>query len=244
VWATSLMRRPSRFGSGRAGRSGHRPEGDRTVAEHDGARLAIARDGERDGLAIQLERAGSGDPLGLEAQRLKGASGEDEGGADGGVECESSHDVVQRDRPEAPALGEVDDGHYTTPLGAATVRRSGNDVTVLAYGTMVYVAEAACEETGVDGEVIDLRTLVPLDLDTITASVRKTGRCVVVHEATLTSGFGAELAALVQHDCFYSLEAPVARVAGWDTPYPHAQEWDYFPGPERVGRALVETMGG
>jgi 2-oxoisovalerate dehydrogenase E1 component beta subunit len=72
--------------------------------------------------------------------------------------------------------------------------------------------------------------------------VRKTGRCVVVHEATLTSGYGAELAALVQEHCFYHLEAPITRVTGWDTPYPHAQEWDYFPGPERVGRALRETL--
>ena len=80
------------------------------------------------------------------------------------------------------------------------------------------------------------------DLDTIEASVKKTGRCVVVHEATLTSGFGGELAALVQEACFYHLEAPIIRVAGWDTPYPHAQEWEYFPGPARVGRALRETV--
>jgi len=139
-------------------------------------------------------------------------------------------------------LGEVPDGHYTVPLGKAVVRRPGAAVTVLAYGTMVYVAQAAAEETGIDAEVIDLRTLLPLDLDAIVASVTKTGRCVVVHEATMTSGFGAELAALVQEHCFYHLEAPVARVAGWDTPYPHAQEWDYFPGPTRVGRALIETM--
>ena len=117
-------------------------------------------------------------------------------------------------------------------------------VTVLAYGTMVYVAEAAAAETGIDAEIIDLRTLLPLDLETIVASVRKTGRCVVVHEATLTSGFGAELTALVQEHCFYHLEAPIARVTGWDTPYPHAQEWDYFPGPARVGRALLEGHGG
>lgn len=72
--------------------------------------------------------------------------------------------------------------------------------------------------------------------------MRKTGRCVVAHEATLTSGFGAELAARVQDACFFHLEAPVRRVAGWDVPYPHAQEWFYFPGPERVGRALRETV--
>ena len=117
-------------------------------------------------------------------------------------------------------------------------------MTVLAYGTMVYVAQAACEETGIDAEVIDLRTLLPLDLDTIVASVKKTGRCVIVHEATLTSGFGAELAALVQEHCFYHLQAPIARVTGWDTPYPHAQEWDYFPGPARVGQALRDVMEG
>ena len=123
-------------------------------------------------------------------------------------------------------LGEVPEGHYTIPIGKAEIRRPGGAVTVLAYGTMVHVALAAAEETGIDAEVVDLRSLLPLDLDAIVQSVRKTGRCVVVHEATLTSGFGAEIAALVQEHCFYSLEAPVARVTGWDTPYPHAQEWD------------------
>jgi len=118
----------------------------------------------------------------------------------------------------------------------------GRDVTVLAYGTMIHVALAAVAETGVDAEVIDLRTLAPVDLDTIVASVNKTGRCVVVHEATLTGGYGAELAALVQEHCFYALEAPIARVAGWDTPYPYAFEWEYFPGPKRVGEALLRTM--
>ncbi|MGO4841735.1 transketolase C-terminal domain-containing protein, partial [Rhizobiaceae sp. 2RAB30] len=118
-------------------------------------------------------------------------------------------------------LGEVPDGHFTVPLGKAAIRRPGTAMTILDYGTMVYVAEAAAEETGIDAEVIDLRTLLPLDLETIVASVTKTGRCVVVHEATLTSGFGAELAALVQQHCFFHLEAPVARVTGWDTPYPH-----------------------
>lgn len=150
------------------------------------------------------------------------------------------------DRPVTPwsthPLGEVPEGHYAIPIGKAEVRRPGAAVTVVAYGTMVHVALAAADDTGIDAEVIDLRSLLPLDLDTIIQSVSKTGRCVVVHEATLTSGFGAEVAALVQEHCFYHLEAPVARVAGWDTPYPHAQEWDYFPGPERVGRALVEVM--
>jgi 2-oxoisovalerate dehydrogenase E1 component beta subunit len=139
-------------------------------------------------------------------------------------------------------LGEVPDGHYTVPLGQAVVRREGAVMTVLAYGTMVHVAEAAAAETGVDAEIIDLRTLVPLDIDAIERSVHKTGRCVILHEATRTSGFGAELSAQVQERCFYHLEAPIARVAGWDTPYPHAQEWDYFPGPDRVGRALRSVL--
>ena len=154
-------------------------------------------------------------------------------------------------RPDQPAtpwakhpLSEVPEGRFVVPLGKAAVRREGRGVTVLCYGTMVHVAEAAVEETGVDGEIIDLRSLVPLDIDAIVASVEKTGRCVIVHEATLTSGFGAELAAQVMERCFYALEAPIERVAGFDTPYPHAEEWDYFPGPARVGRALVKAMEG
>ncbi len=150
------------------------------------------------------------------------------------------------DRPVTPwskhDLGEVPEGHYTIALGEAAVRREGSDLTILAYGTMVFVAEAAARETGVDAEIIDLRTLLPLDLDRIEASVKKTGRCVIVHEATLTSGFGAELCAVVQESCFYHLEAPIERVTGWDTPYPHAQEWNYFPGPARVGAALKRVM--
>ncbi len=150
------------------------------------------------------------------------------------------------DQPVVPwarhPLGETPDGHYTVPLGRAALRREGAAVTVLAYGTMVHVAEAAAEETGVDAEILDLRSLVPLDVDAIERSVEKTGRCVVLHEATRTSGFGAELSAQVQERCFYHLEAPILRVTGWDTPYPHAQEWDYFPGPDRVARALRAVL--
>lgn len=141
-------------------------------------------------------------------------------------------------------LGDVEDGYYTTPIGKAVTAREGSDVTILAYGTMVYVAIAAAEEAGIDAEVIDLRSLVPLDTDAIEASVKKTGRCVVLHEATRTSGFGAELTARVQELCFYHLEAPVLRVTGWDAPYPHAQEWDYFPGPKRVAENLRKVMEG
>ena len=152
------------------------------------------------------------------------------------------------DRPITPwskhEHGEVPEEHYTIPLGKAAIARPGNDVTILAYGTMVHVALTAVEESGVDGEVIDLRTILPLDLETIEASVKRTGRCVVLHEATKTCGFGAELMSLVQETCFYHLEAPIIRVTGWDTPYPHAQEWDYFPGPARVGAALKKVMEG
>ena len=140
------------------------------------------------------------------------------------------------------AKADVPEGAYTVPLGQAEVVREGGDVTVLAYGTMVHVALAAAEHAGVDAEVIDLRTLVPVDIEAIERSVKKTGRCVIVHEAPRTSGFGAELSALVQERCFHHLEAPVLRVTGWDTPYPHAFEWDYFPGPERVAQALTKTM--
>ena len=132
--------------------------------------------------------------------------------------------------------------YYTVPLGQAQILREGSAITVLAYGTMVHVSLAAAEETGIDAEVIDLRTLWPVDIAAVTASVRKTGRCVIVHEATRSSGFGAELSALVQERCFYHLEAPIERVAGWDTPYPHAFEWEYFPGPARVAQALRRTL--
>src|SRR5258707_13825787 len=107
---------------------------------------------------------------------------------------------------------------------------------------MVHVAMAATKETGMDGEVIDLRTLLPIDIEAIEASVKKTGRCLIVHEATRTGGYGAELSALVQERCFHHLEAPIERVAGWDTPYPCEFEWDYFPGPLRVGDAIRRVL--
>ncbi|MEM9837850.1 MAG: alpha-ketoacid dehydrogenase subunit beta [Pseudomonadota bacterium] len=138
--------------------------------------------------------------------------------------------------------GQVPAGHYTIEIGKAKTCRAGDAVTVLAYGNMVHVCLAAVEESGINAEVIDLRSLLPLDLDAIEESVKKTGRCVIVHEATKTCGYGAELMSLVQERCFYHLEAPIARVTGWDTPYPHAQEWIYFPGPARVAEALKKTV--
>ncbi|MEM7284242.1 MAG: alpha-ketoacid dehydrogenase subunit beta, partial [Pseudomonadota bacterium] len=150
------------------------------------------------------------------------------------------------DEPAASWKGhpdaEVPEGHYAVPLGKARKVRSGKDLTIIAYGTMVHVSLAATESTGIDAEILDLRSLQPLDMDSIRDSVQKTGRCVIVHEATLTSGFGAELSARVQEDCFWHLEAPIKRVAGWDIPYPHAFEWEYFPGRDRVAAILKETM--
>ncbi|MGH8239301.1 MAG: alpha-ketoacid dehydrogenase subunit beta [Steroidobacteraceae bacterium] len=151
--------------------------------------------------------------------------------------------------PHKPAVGwgshpkgNVPDGHYRVPIGAAEIVRPGKQVTVVTYGTMVHVCIAAAESLGIDAEVIDIRTIVPLDEQTIVNSVKKTGRCVVAHEATRFAGFGAEILSIVQEECFWHLEAPIQRVAGWDTPYPHAFEWEYFPGQTRVAAALQATM--
>jgi 2-oxoisovalerate dehydrogenase E1 component beta subunit len=151
--------------------------------------------------------------------------------------------------PHKPAVpwsthpkGQVPDGHFTVPIGEAEVVREGGDLTIVTYGTMVHVCEAAARGLGLDAEIIDVRTMVPLDVDTICKSVSRTGRCVVVHEATRFSGFGAELSATIQEHCFWDLEAPILRVAGWDTPYPHAFEWEYFPGQVRVTNALKAVM--
>ncbi len=152
--------------------------------------------------------------------------------------------------PNKPAVpwsshskGVVPDGYYTVPIGKAEIVKAGEQVTIVTYGTMVYVCEAAAKLLGLDAEIIDLRTMSPLDTDTICTSVQKTGRCVVAHEATRFSGFGAELSATIQEECFWHLEAPIERVAGWDTPYPHAFEWEYFPGQARVALALRRVMG-
>ena len=140
------------------------------------------------------------------------------------------------------ARGEVPEGYYTVPISRAEIVRPGKDLTVLTYGTMVHVVEAAVRLSGFDAEIVDVRTMAPLDVDTLCTSVCKTGRCVVVHEATLFGGFGAELVATIQEACFWNLEAPIQRVAGWDTPYPHAFEWEYFPGPARIAQALKSVM--
>ena len=151
--------------------------------------------------------------------------------------------------PEKPAVpwtkhpkGEVPERYYTVPLETAEIVQSGEELTIVTYGTLVHVAQAAARLTGVDAEVVDVRTISPLDADTITESVNKTGRCLVAHEATRFSGYGAELTATIQEECFYHLEAPIERVAGWDTPYPHAFEWQYFPGQKRIAAAIKKVM--
>jgi pyruvate dehydrogenase E1 component beta subunit len=142
------------------------------------------------------------------------------------------------------AKGEVPESDYVVPLGKASVVREGRDVSVLAWGAMLYEALAAAEEAeklDVRCEVIDLRTLWPVDIDTIVASVEKTGRVVVVHEAPKTCGFGAELVALVNEKAFVHLEAPPARVCGFDTPFPFSLEMDYLPLARRILPAVLHT---
>jgi 2-oxoisovalerate dehydrogenase E1 component beta subunit len=152
------------------------------------------------------------------------------------------------EKPSVPwtqhPASEVPEGYYTVPLGKAAIVRQGEAVTLLCYGTMVHMVHAAAEESGIDAEILDLRTLVPLDLDTVTDSVKKTGRCVIVHEATETGGYGGELVALVQKHCFHHLEAPIERVCGFDTPYPHGFEWEYFINPARVAAAMRRALEG
>ena len=143
------------------------------------------------------------------------------------------------------AKGEVPEGELVLPLGQAAVTRVGTQVTLIAWGAMWHEADRAAAEAaaeGIDVEVLDLRSLQPLDLDAIVASVRKTGRAVVVHEAPRTCGFGGELSALIQEHCFLSQEAPVVRVTGFDTPFPYTLENEYLPRAPRILKALRETV--
>ncbi|HET6280039.1 MAG TPA: alpha-ketoacid dehydrogenase subunit beta [Polyangia bacterium] len=143
------------------------------------------------------------------------------------------------------AKGNVPEGEYTIPLGEAKIVREGKQVTVLAWGAMVHtVMEAAtqAEAEGYDLEVIDLRTLLPFDVDAILKSVHKTGRVVVVHEAPRTCGFGAELAATIQERAILHLEAPILRVTGFDTPFPYTLENEYLPDANRILDAVERVV--
>jgi pyruvate/2-oxoglutarate/acetoin dehydrogenase E1 component len=137
------------------------------------------------------------------------------------------------------ARGDVPEGEHVVPLGKARIARAGDEATLLAYGAMVAVCEQAAESTGISCEVVDIRSLRPLDEETILASVAKTGRVAIVHEAPRTAGFGAELAALVAEKALLHLQAPVLRVTGYDVPYPYWQLEDlYVPSVERVSEAV------
>ena len=140
--------------------------------------------------------------------------------------------------------GEVPEGDYTVPLGKAKVARAGKDLTLVAWGAMVHVCLEAAKRAAddeIDCEVVDLRTLAPLDEESLLESVKKTGRLVIVHEAPRTSGFGGELAAIVAEKALEYLEAPIARVTGFDTPFPYTLEDVYMPDADRVLRAILAT---
>ena len=151
--------------------------------------------------------------------------------------------------PNKPAVswskhpgGEVPEDYYSIPLGKASLVEEGDELSIITYGTMVHVAQAAAHKVGISADIIDVRSLAPLDVETLKKSVEKTGRCLVTHEASRFSGYGAELVATVQEECFWHLQAPIERVAGWETPYPHAFEWDYFPAQDRIIASINKIM--
>ncbi len=144
------------------------------------------------------------------------------------------------------ARGQVPEGDYRVELGRAKVIKEGSDVTILTYGAMVYpvleASETAEMEDRISSEVLDLRTLMPYDIETILASVKKTGRVVIVHEAPRTCGFGAELSAAIGERALLHLQAPILRVTGFDTPFPYALEEYYLPDFNRVHSALRDSV--
>lgn len=143
------------------------------------------------------------------------------------------------------AKGEVPEKEYRVDLGKAKITREGKDLTLLSYGAMMVESAQAAEkasEEGMNVELIDLRSLLPVDADAIIQSVQKTGRVVIVNEEPKTCGFAAELIALINEKAFLSLEAPPVRVTGYDTPFPYTLEHDYLPSVERIMKAIRDTM--
>jgi pyruvate dehydrogenase E1 component beta subunit len=137
---------------------------------------------------------------------------------------------------------EVPEDEYTVPIGEARVVTEGEQLTVISWGATVLQCMNAIEASGKSVELIDLRTIYPIDMDTITASVKKTGRVVIAHEAPKTSGLGAEIAARIMEECFLHLEAPVQRVTGFDTVMPYYKlELEYLPDTDRIGKAIEEV---
>ena len=145
--------------------------------------------------------------------------------------------------------GEIPDGEYTVPIGPARIAREGRDVSVFAYGMMAHYAAQAAEtvaQEGIDAEVVDLRTLLPLDKDAILNSVKKTGKALIVHEDTQTMGYGAEIAAVIAGDGFEYLDGPVRRLTGPDVPgvpFSHAMQDFFMIGPEKIAAAIRDLMG-
>ncbi|HZK79512.1 MAG TPA: transketolase C-terminal domain-containing protein, partial [Humisphaera sp.] len=139
---------------------------------------------------------------------------------------------------------EVPDAEYTIPIGKAAVVSEGSDLTVIAWGAMVSDCLQAIDRLeDASVELIDLRTIYPVDIETIAQSVNKTGRAVVVHEAPRTAGFGAEISALIQEHCFLSLQAPVQRVTGFDTAMPYYKlEKQYLPDSQRIERGIMDCL--
>ena len=138
---------------------------------------------------------------------------------------------------------EVPEDEYVLPIVKARTVCEGNELTIVSWGASVVQCMQAIEKSGKDIELIDLRTIYPFDIDAIEESVKKTGRCVVVHEAPLTCGFGAEISARIMERCFLHLEAPVQRVSGFDTIMPYYKlELDYMPDASRIGRAIDDIM--
>lgn len=143
------------------------------------------------------------------------------------------------------SVGEVPEEDYQLPLGKADLVKEGSDITLLAWGAQMEIIEKAAEmaeKDGVSSEIIDLRSIQPWDADTVCESVAKTGRLLINHEAPLTGGFAAEIAATVQERCFLNLESPIARVCGLDTPYPLAHEKEYMPDHLKTYEAIKRTM--
>ena len=140
---------------------------------------------------------------------------------------------------------EVPDHDYQLPLGKAELVREGNDITLLGWGAQMEVIAQAAElasNEGIDCDVIDLRSILPWDIDTVVQSVQKTGRLIVSHEAPVTNGFGAEIAATVQEQAFLSLESPILRVCGLDTPYPLSHETEYMPDASKIFEAIKRSV--
>ena len=143
------------------------------------------------------------------------------------------------------SVGEVPEDDYELPLGKAEIVKSGSDITLLAWGAQMEVMEKAAEMAeakGVSCEVIDLRSILPWDVETVANSVMKTGRLLISHEAPLTGGFASEIAATIQKHCFLYLESPIERVCGLDTPYPLAHEKEYMPDHLKVFEGIMRSV--